>query len=687
MALRASPELVDSSVPANAAAALAAPRVIGLYGVPGCGKSYLMDQLKQELGETDFLYFEGSEVIGTLTLGGLDTFKSLSKYHQDQIRKLAIDIIKLRCAKSGKTGIVTGHFMFWDDEAKEQPLRVCTQADLAAYTHILYVNAPLEVTARQRAEDTQRARSNVSIQHLRRWEETEIQEIHDLCRENNILFATIYPNLKSKLASLIRDFQCHDENHNRVVAEQIFDQLISPSYDVLQTVLFFDADKTLAASDTGACFWRIVHKTRGGEEDPLSALFRSPLGYSYTAFRQAMLLYEESTNDDEFDAVCEEVASHTLLHPEMSSLLRQAGTYRHVCCVIVTCGLRRVWQKIIEKAGLSHVVKVVGGTRILDGFVVTPSVKECLISRAKSVHAAYTWAFGDSPLDLPMMKAAHEPIIVVGEQQSQSQSMKRKLLTEIEDNGLKARQVLLPNNSSPPLLDTTKLPIANLTERSFLDSIFQPRKRPGGVRLYHATDSHAAKLLSTPMRDDSIRGPPLQKAHENAGRYLATNYLVELIGTEELTMRHPQGNSIAGYQLLDEERTLIVPLMRGGQPMASGIFRVFPKARCHEAREPKDVGKEYLEGIVNVILVDSVINSGESMAQFVQHIQETDGAVRIIIVAGVIQNQAVRGCSRLRIIARSTELTVVALRLSANKYTGRGTTDTGNRLFNTTHLK
>ncbi|CBF78690.1 hypothetical protein AN7288.2 [Aspergillus nidulans FGSC A4] len=667
---RTTSEPVNSSVPAHAAA-LAAPRVIGLYGLPGCGKSYIMDQLKQELGETDFEYFEGSKEISKVTPGGLDEFKMQDKYKQDHWRKLAIDAIKSTCAQTGKTGIVTGHYMFWEGGKKEEASRVCSQADLATYTHILYVNAPLEVTAKQRAEDTKRARSNLSSEHLRRWQETEIQEIHDLCRENNILFATIYPNLKSKLASLIRDFQCHDENHNRLVAEHIFDKCISPSYDELQTVLFFDADKTLAAVDTGTRFWKI-HETKGGKKDPLSALFRGPLGYSYTAFRQAMLLYEESTNDDEFEAICEEIASHT--RPLSGNVLASAPGRKLPPRFFCHCDLR------------TTTLKVVGGGRIKDGFVVTPSVKECLITRAKSAHTVYTWAFGDSPLDLPMMRAAHKPVVVVGEQQSRSKSMEHKLLTEIRDNGLQARQVLLPVNTSPPLLDTAKLPVANLTEKSFLDEIFQPLGRPGGVRLHHATDSHATKLLSTPMRDDSIRGPSLQEAHENAGRYLATRYLVELIGTEVLAIRHPQGNFVAGYRLLDEEQTLIVPLMRGGQSMASGIFKVFPKARLHDAKEPTDVKEEHLKGIVNVILVDSVINSGESMAQFVQRIREVDGAVRIIIVAGVIQDQAVKGCSQLRAVARSTELTVVALRLSANKYTGKGTTDTGNRLFNTTYL-
>ncbi|KAL5041694.1 hypothetical protein BDW71DRAFT_211893 [Aspergillus fruticulosus] len=188
------------------------------------------------------------------------------------------------------------------------------------------------------------------------------------------------------------------------------------------------------------------------------------------------------------------------------------------------------------------------------------------------------------------------------------------------------------------------------------------------------------------MRDDSIRGMRLQKAHQETGCYLATRYLVEIVGTEEFPMRHPQGKCIAGYQLLGEERTLIVPLMRGGQPMAFGINEVFPEAQFLDAKEPKDMKKEDLEGIVTVILVDSVIDSGESMVQFVQRIRELDGIVRIFIVVGVIQEQAVRGCSPILAVARSTELTVVALRLSDNKYSGKGATDTGNRLFNTTYL-
>ena len=35
------------------------PVVIGVYGVPGCGKTTLLAQLKEKLGEDSFAFYEG----------------------------------------------------------------------------------------------------------------------------------------------------------------------------------------------------------------------------------------------------------------------------------------------------------------------------------------------------------------------------------------------------------------------------------------------------------------------------------------------------------------------------------------------------------------------------------------------------------------------------------------------------
>ena len=35
--------------------------VVGIYGIPGSGKSYLLKQLENELGKEHFAYYEGSK--------------------------------------------------------------------------------------------------------------------------------------------------------------------------------------------------------------------------------------------------------------------------------------------------------------------------------------------------------------------------------------------------------------------------------------------------------------------------------------------------------------------------------------------------------------------------------------------------------------------------------------------------
>ncbi|KAL4788519.1 uracil phosphoribosyltransferase-domain-containing protein [Aspergillus varians] len=681
-----SSEPINISPPTSVATPKSSPRVIGLYGIPGCGKSYLMNELKQELRDSEFAFFEGSEVIQSVTPGGLDEFKTLDEQQKTAFRQLAIDTIESECVESGKVGIVTGHFSFWSEGENGPAERVCTENDLRTYTHIVYVNTPVEETAKQRAGNSERNRPNVSIQHLDHWQKTEIKELRALCHENGILFATLYPNLKSKLSSLILDFQCHGEDYNQSVAEQYLDEAISAHYDKLQTVLFFDADKTLAAEDTGVLFWEILAQSKGNDKNALNALFGSVLGYSYTGFRQAMLLYEESTTDAEFDAICDKVAARTSLYAQMFLTLGQVARHQHIRPVIVTCGLRRVWEKVIAKKGLTEVVKIVGGGRLADGHVVTPSVKANLVKRVQHVHAAHTWAFGDSPVDIPMLVAANQAIVVVGEEQGRSKSMDRELLLAMVSNGLQARQALLPNGSSLPRLDTARLPVVDLMATAFINAIFQPRNPPGGLQLYHATESAAAKLLMTPMRDDAIRGTALRHAHSEAGAYLARRYLADLIGVEEFTIRDVHGNDTAGYRLLAEEKTLIVALMRGGAPMAYGVNKVFPGAQFLHAKEPQEIQQQHLEGNVTVILVDSVINNGGTVVKFVQFIRAVHATIRIIVVSGVVQEKAVSGCSPIRALARSGKFDIVALRLSQNKYTGHRNTDTGNRLFNTTHL-
>ena len=662
--------------------------VVGLYGIPGSGKTFLLNQLKQKLGQTHFAFYEGSKMIATVVPGGFDAFQSMEEQEKAHWRRRAIDAIGKNCADSGQVAVVAGHFMFWLEE-QEAGSPVHTQNDLEIFTHILYLDIPAEVVAQRRLDDTERSRPSTSASHLRKWQQEEKTQLRYLCRRHGILFSLVspYPTLLNKASILLHDFRYHTEKYNLSQAESRLDDAVVASQGQLESVLVIDADRTLAAEDTGALFWKRVSNSQPLEYEAftLNAVFSSPLGYSYTAFRQAVLLYEETANDQEFDALCQDVASAVTMYPEFVSLLQLVAEQKHVGAVVVTCGLRRVWDKVLEREGLSEKVKVIGGGRIADGFVVSAAVKGALVARLREAHHMYVWAFGDSPLDLDMLRKADRAIIVVGEEQTRSKIMDAALTNAIDYDGLRAHQAVLPSNASPRL-DITKLPIIKLTEPEFVKSLLCDRYTHGDLQVLCVTDRNAAKLLATPMRDAAVAGPDLREAHRRVGWYLAIEFLADVMGLEQSPIRHVLGHQTGGYQLFHEQQTTIVALMRGGEPMAFGVSDAFPLAMFVHASDTDDIKLHHLQGQLTVILVDSVVNTGKTIVEFVQHVRKLHATIRIVVVAGVVQAQCVSGGSLNQTLARHAKLHLVALRLSDTKFTGSGTTDTGNRLFNTTHL-
>ncbi|PMD56107.1 uncharacterized protein K444DRAFT_632542 [Hyaloscypha bicolor E] len=661
--------------------------VVGLYGVPGSGKTFLLNQLKQEFGQEHFEFYDGAKMIANLVPGGLDAFQKLEEQEKVHWRQLAIDTIGKECADSGRVAVVAGHFMFWPEETEAgQP--VYTRNDLDTFTHILYLDVPAELVAQRCLNDTERSRASASINHLRRWQQAEKTQLRHLCYHHGILFSLVspHPTLLNKVSTLLRDFRHHTEEYNLSRAESRMEEVLLAGQGQLETVLVMDADRTLAVKDSGALFWKMVSNSRqsGDEERWLKTLFSSPLGYSYTAFRQAALLYEEVANDQEFNAFCENVASAVAMYPEFVSLLQLVAGQEHVGAIVVTCGLRGVWDKVLEREGLSKTVKVIGGGRIADGFVVTAAVKAAMVARLRDIHHMYVWAFGDSVLDLQMLRKADQAIVVVGEEQTRSKTMDAALLNAIDNGGLSAQQVLLPSNVSPRL-DTTKLPLIQLTDPEFIDYIIR-RSSQHPLQVLHATDRNAAKLLMTPMRDATVAGPVLREAHRRVGWYLATEFLAEMIGVEEYPIPHVQGYQTSGYRLCREKKTSIVALMRGGEAMAFGVNEAFPSAMFVHAKRPEDIEPHHLLQQRTVVLVDSVVNSGKTVVNFVQHIHSLHATIHIVVVAGVVQAQSVSEGSLAQALACHANFSLITLRLSDNKFTGRGTTDTGNRLFNTTHL-
>jgi len=145
----------------------------------------------------------------------------------------------------------------------------------------------------------------------------------------------------------------------------------------------------------------------------------------------------------------------------------------------------------------------------------------------------------------------------------------------------------------------------------------------------------------------------------------------------DVPIPHVQGKTVLGVAIRDEKGVTIAAMMRAGEPLARGVYRVIQGARFvyHSPGNLLHVPGHTL------ILVDSVINSGKSIRDELGALSAPGGGPfhgRIFVVSDVMQQEASEALPR-----EFPAVRFFALRVSGNKYTGSGGTDTGNRLFGT----
>lgn len=191
-------------------------------------------------------------------------------------RRKAIEKIKKESADNKRAAVVTGHLVFWAED-EEIGQFVYTPNDLATYTHILYLETPVKVLIRHHLNDAERRREAASATHLERWQNPEMTELDRLCKNHGIFFSVLPWDARLEgFCAKIDDFDCRVED-NFCQAKKKVDSIFNKK-DGLDTVLLFDADRTLAPEDTGPLFWKTLSNSRNldEDEDPLSLLFSSP---------------------------------------------------------------------------------------------------------------------------------------------------------------------------------------------------------------------------------------------------------------------------------------------------------------------------------------------------------------------------------------------------------------------------
>ena len=656
------------------------PIIIGIYGLPGSGKSTIMKMLKESKDLNKFLMHEGSEMIDRVCPGGRSQFRKLEEPMKTRYRALAIRKIQEISMNERAPALVAGHCSMWSKELSK-PQLIWTEDDLAVYTHIIYIDTTAEYIQSNCLNDKEKKRPHFSIEEINTWKQFEKQQLRRLCAKNRLLFFELPKRLRNveSLVAIIRNFEAQTEDENSERARDRLDQLLMKNSNPFDKVLLLDCDKTVAPCDSGLLFWQnssfdpdvLLDEFR----TPPEQIFASNYGYSYAAFRQVILACEQWIDDQSFENICEVTAGSIHLYPEIEDLLRKATRRKHTRVMLITCGVRRIWEHVIKRYNFPTKIEVIGGGRLIDGYVVTPKVKGRMALALQRGYNAYVCAFGDSPLDSRMLLGADQAIIIAGPESIRSQTMERELTKLLDNPEFLPRQVVLSEDRKP-FLDNTKIPIVSLRDPEFIDQLLS-----ACLHVHHATWKNGAKLLAAPTRDRSVFGPRLNTAHKGIGRYLAIEYISEIIGLEEYQIQHVQGHMFNAHRLRKEENTVIVAVMRAGEPLAAGIHKVFPRARFLHANAPEDIQRQNITNMRSIILVDYVINSGATISKFIHHIRDLNEFVPIVVVAGVIHRQTIAASDFANEMSRISCLEFVALRLSNNRYKGKGALDTGYRLF------
>ena len=231
--------------------------VIGIYGIQGVGKSYLLKQIAQERIEWNII--DGSQLIrNVLEVKGLtmDHFEKMTSTEKSAVRKEAIECVK---DIPGVT-LIAGHCSFPTNGTSngDEPIQfndVFTEADGSVYDFIIYLEKPVVEISHQINNDHTRVRTMYSTDNLQRWLDHEKSVIEAKCLEYNIDHCVFHPN----------ESHCYHELVSIIVEKMILpaskrakemseEELISaikrdvPAADVY---LLIDGDGTLCAQDTG----------------------------------------------------------------------------------------------------------------------------------------------------------------------------------------------------------------------------------------------------------------------------------------------------------------------------------------------------------------------------------------------------------------------------------------------------
>jgi uracil phosphoribosyltransferase len=453
-----------------------------------------------------------------------------------------------------------------------------------------------------------------------------------------------------------------------------------PEADVF---LLIDGDGTIFPNDTGRLFFEkgpglLLEGSGKWDSDPLKTIHSRYSSYQFRAFFEVAMLYAKM--GQLYQSRSNEIGTEQVdFHSSWTSLLQNLPANVHA--VLVSCSNREIWKTAVAKHKLESKLTVIAGNHLeLHEYIVDSHAKLVLSKELrKRFVGCKLLAFGDSALDIPMLKESDRGYIVV------DSAKRNRSMGDFLQEACTNRKLFQLIDVEAPGSDFfhNGIQVGSLTS-------LMAELQSGSIHTARRLDiicPASVNVLATATRNAENFGPALQAIHERVGMLLADK-LVEEYPTTFLQYRefpHVAGGTFMGAEY-DGSNTVILPLMRGGEPMARGVYQRLPKASfIHFYEELPPRAEELMTTRTqNVILVDSVINKGDSMRRALDYLARTifearcTRVLRIYVITGVMQQTAYD-----TLPLEYPRVCFSTLRVSKNQYTGKGGTDTGNRLFGT----
>lgn len=677
------------------------PIIIGIYGISGPIKTQLIRLISIGLPRRDFKIYDSSDVIANLVPGGLDAFEDMSLDGKTMWRKRAIRWIEWTSIKVGTHALVVGNFMSWEEGA-EKAFPLMTSADWFVYTHILYLKSnpqkivsEAEMFARRAKKDDDSEQPNQpSVEHLRKWQDEETSQLRTLCYRHKILFVELCTEsvrderleAHDYVDFLIDNIDMLDTKWCNFAVQKSFSTIFdnhrtfkpSRTQDI-ETVLVINAGRILISRDVRKLHvpfepWEPSDFLPGTYNAEKSCISKINYSYTYEECRQASLDQSYSKHDEPRDVA---------LHPELVAMLERVKEYKHVGVIFVQSGSEICWDNVLYTYKLRDVVEVVCDHAYM-GIVVTPFMKSQLVGILQAQKKRVI-AIGDSALDMDMLVAADEAIIAVGDDRTRCKEMEHRLALAIQNGELTGAHQMLLTETAQPRLDTGIFPLITFTNDKFEKMVFEHIVPPHqGPTITIAGEKAEARLLMAKLEDSKISGPSLRSVYAEIGAYLAKEYLGDVIynSPEEYDFNNVPGTLTDRQRSRHEERTAIVALMRGGEPMAFGINDVFPSASFMHATNAEDLERHHLP-TETVILVDFESNNGMQIVKLVERVLKIRNPIQIVVVTGAIHRECIeKGSLVYELAARAKQLTIITLSIIEGDGTSPSPTAIEKRLFN-----